>query len=309
MLRGLSTGSKVRVGIIGVGLVGVFGYALAQGQHTIDPDDDEAYARMSDDDDDLFAPRRERGSSLDEYADQQAELGRADIARHDARDALLAGRAQFGAALGDITWHGPIPSLADDSRVSSRLDPLDPTVTIDEAAGTVRADMGAPLTRDEIEVAWGAPDRNDDTWIDAETHTCATLSPSRLAWRRCQSLDDLLGADAPRRFAFEATSAVGSGIAPLRDALEDSDLAEFDERARWHVAGLVEAHEPVEVTAVFDRHGIVTRVEVVIPAFDPEAVHAQLLERMEGHATWTTRGRTVTLQPASADGVMLTISR
>jgi len=312
MWRGLSTGSKVRVGIIGVGLVGVFGYALAQGQRTIGDDADEAFARMhDDDDDDLFGSPRDRGSSLDTYAAEEAAVRRTDGARRAASALMLGEHAQPGRAFDGVAWRGAVPLATEEALdlAASRVAPFAPTIATDEASGELRVEMGNPLRRDEVAAAWGAADRGGDTWIDADRGTCATLSLTAITWRRCQSLEDLLGTEAPRQFGFEPSPIVGTRIAALRDALADSDMVEFDDRVRWHVAGLVEERSLVELTARFDRRGVVTRLEVVIPARAPEAVYAQLLERMEGHATWTTKGRTVTLQPASADGVMFTISR
>ncbi len=319
MLRGLSTGSKVRLGVIGVGLVGLFGYALSQGRQ---PGYDEAdfdglekrRGAFDDDagdpfDDDYAEDRIDHGAELEQFAAEQAAQKRTDQARREARDAMLGDRARTGPAIAD-TWLGPIPQLrvGDQAMAERALAPLEPQVALDLYLGTLRVDMGAPLTREEVEVAWGEPDRGGDTWIDRDSHACATLTATAMTWRRCQSLDDAIGADAPAAFAFE-DGALGARAEELVARLGEDRVTQTEAQLRWRAPGLIEGGAPIEITASLDRARVVTKLEVLISADDADPVHARLREALGGRATWTGRGRTVSVGEPMSGAVPITITR
>ncbi|MCE9580527.1 MAG: hypothetical protein K8W52_45830 [Deltaproteobacteria bacterium] len=223
---------------------------------------------------------------------------RAMIARQAAVNHLLGVRGAPGPALKGIRWMGPTPYAQDDgavARMTAELAPLGASVGYDDepnSDGTLAVSMTSPPERAEVITIWGQPDRGRDTWTSAEDHACATFRDGTLTFRRCQDLGELLGPQAPRLFAFEPGPLLGASTEAAERMAGDGATMRED-ALRWHVDGLIDGAQPVEITARLANDRVV-RIEARIPATDVGAVRNAVMARLGG-AYWTRAGRAVAL--------------
>jgi hypothetical protein len=266
MLRGLSTGSKVRLGIVGAGLIGCFGYAFSQGKPpgTIDQDalDEFTYG----------------GSTADERAARMA-VEEADESRHEVELAttrrlalatLLGPHAQPGSAFDGMQWHG----LTEKSEPDAAEHVLDALRSYDGGVASPSDLVEAPdgvsvrahgLVRSELIEAWGTPDLGDATWLDPEHHWCTTLRDDTLQWRQCQPLEEMVRDPKTGAFGFEPIPLLGARARDIIAAFGADQISEHDGLLSGHLEGVRSTDpKPIDIEVTLDRQRVAVAVRVTL---------------------------------------------
>lgn len=316
MLRGLSPSAKVQLGVIGLGLAGVFAYAATQGSPpgSVDDDNVRLFGGHDRDPDDDFGLGDE-SHEFDAYGEREAAYRRAlaeeqgaqvhaaERARQQFRDSVLREtHARPGRMLDGVTWTDAGPTMTDD--VAAELRPqLDGTITVDN--DTLVVAPGTPLTRDEVEVVWGAANEPDGTWSNTGAGWCAAMDEHAVYFRRCAALDTLLGAHAPSRFDFAHDVRIDDAARDVRDKVGPMIVAEAGNSITWRTAGLPR-NDALLVTATLDARGRVRTIDTVIPVRDPGALDTVVATIGGDKIATPTANVTVAAAP---DGVAIHIAR
>jgi hypothetical protein len=260
MLRGLSTRSKVRLGLVGVGLIGCFGYALLHGKPPGTLDEDALAALR----DGGPGAEIEREQARRERLVHEEEARAAERRRH--RYAPLLGRhAEPGPAFDGLRWQDNALTSAPDAiaRALAALQPLSIDVTVVPTRDGLTV-SGAGVTRDDVIAAWGSPDLGTDTWISPAAHWCASIDDKGMTWRKCQPLDGLARDPASGLFAFEPISLLGARAADLTAALGAVHVAD-QQLLTGELEGLAATcPSPTIVVAHIDRDQIAIDVRVML---------------------------------------------